>query len=126
MSNKVIEKREKFLSVYFKFDSFLNELGFVKTNSNTTLDFHYSKYDEIFNSLYSVEYYKNDLLKISLRFLRDRNKHRFIFAGGFASHSQPIDLEEFKLIIKNHVDFVSRSEFNKIKVYRKSIKKLIT
>lgn len=76
IKEKEYETREAFLQIYADFNNWLYKLGFEtdKSYKSTHLDYHYSWYDEKIESLCSVEHYINDTLKISLRFLRGRNK----------------------------------------------------
>ncbi len=107
MKKKEIKERQKFLDVYSEFDKWLTGIGFRTGHywkeSATPYDCHYSHYNEIIDSLYSVEHFILDALNLSIRFLRDRNVHKFIIVaggtiiGGF--HSEVISLEEMKTVI---------------------------
>lgn len=58
------KKRIKFLKKYAKFDMWLKNIGFIQINSDLP------------------ECYKIDIGKC-IRFLRDRNKHKFMFVYSF-------------------------------------------
>lgn len=103
--DKEYEERKQFLQVYTDFNNWLYKLGFEsdKSYKSTHLDFHYSWYDEKIESLCSVEHYINERLKMSLRFLRGRNEHKFMVVGELGSHSELLSIDEFKKDIQNEV-----------------------
>ena len=91
-----MKKRKKFLKKYAKFDKWLNSKGLSQQQSNTVFDYHYSFYDKKVDSMHSVECWRNPILKISIRFLRDRNKHLFYIID----QDVLLSLKEFKKTIK--------------------------
>jgi len=103
--DKEYEERKQFLQVYADFNNWLLNLGFEsdKSYKSTHLDYHYSWYDEKLESLYSVEHYINERLKMSLRFLRGRNEHKFMVVGELGSYSELLSIDEFKNDIQNEV-----------------------
>ena len=103
--DKEYEERKQFLQVYADFNNWLLKLGFEsdKSYKSTHLDYHYSWFDEKLESLCSVEHYINERLKISLRFLRGRNEHKFMVVGELGSYSELLSIDEFKNDIQNEV-----------------------
>ena len=110
------KERIEFLQVYIDFDKWLFKFGFEPDRSyhSTPLDCEYSWYKEKINSLYSVEHYINERLKISLRFLRDRNEHKFMIVGEMGCSSELLSINEFKELIKNEVVASIKAERNKL------------
>lgn len=100
VTKKDIKDRQKFLDTYRDFQNYLGELGFVSYvgYESTPEDYYYSWYDTKINSLYSVERYVNEDLKIDIRFLRDKYEHKFLTLGG-----EVYPLKNFKENIKNWV-----------------------
>lgn len=96
-------ERQRFLDVYTNFDKWLSSLGFrvghYWKESTTSMDCHYSHYDKHINSLYGVEHYIQDAVKLSIRFLRDRYEHKFMFVGKIGSHSKVYSVDETKELI---------------------------
>lgn len=105
IKDKEYEKRKQFLKVYADFNNWLIKLGFENDRSykSTALDFHYSWYDEKLESLYGVEHYINERLKMSIYFLRDRNEHKFMVVGEFGASSELMSIDEFKELLKQEV-----------------------
>ena len=105
LKDKEYEERKRFLQVYTDFNNWLFKLGFEsdKTHKSTALDYHYSWYDEKLESLCSVEHYINERLKMSIRFLRDRNEHKFMIVGELGASSELIPIDEFKELLKQEV-----------------------
>ena len=99
---KEIEERQKFIDVYTEFNNWLHSLGFKSKHTCTYMDVNYGWYDDCVDSLYGVEHYVHNILKLSIRFLRYRNEHKFLFVGGGYTFSTVYSLEETKkLILKN-------------------------
>jgi hypothetical protein len=76
-----ILERQRFLDVYTEFDRWLLSFGFRSANTKESmehLNYHWVHYDKHIDSLYSVECYLHDTLKLSIHFLRDRYEHKFI------------------------------------------------
>lgn len=98
-----ILEREKFLKVYSEFNEWLSSLGFRAGHywkeSATSNDFHYSHYNEYIDALHSVEHYVHDVIKLSIRFLRDRHEHKFMFVGNIGSFSETYTIEQTKELI---------------------------
>lgn len=96
-------ERQKFLDIYNEFDRWLLSLGFRQGHyykeSSTAMDYNYSHYEKYIDSLYSIEHYIHDCLKLSIRFIRDRYEHKFMFVGDFGSHSETHTLKETKEVI---------------------------
>lgn len=103
--DKEYEERKQFLQVYTDFNNWLVKLGFENDRSlkSTALDFHYSWYDEKLESLCSVEHYINERLKMSIRFVRGRNEHKFMIVGELGASSELITIDEFKDLLKQEV-----------------------
>lgn len=78
MKNEIDDMTE-FLAVYTTFDKWLGFLGFKHVNSSSIADYHFSVYDKYVDSLYGIEHYAHDILGLSIRFIRDRNEHKFLF-----------------------------------------------
>lgn len=114
-----IKERLAFLQIYTDFNNWLDKHGFKTPTRlvSTPLDFHYSEYNKIIDDLYSVEHYVNDTLKISLRFLRDTNKHVFLLVGAMGTHSDLIEIGEFKELIKNEIISVRDEKLAELKKY---------
>jgi hypothetical protein len=86
-----ILERQIFLDVYTEFDRWLLLLGFRSPNTKESmghLNYHWGHYDKHIDSLYSVECYFHDTLKLSIHFLRDRHEHKFMFVGEMGSCSE--------------------------------------
>lgn len=103
--DKKYEERKQFLQVYTDFNNWLFKLGFEsdKTYKSNSLDYHYSWYDDKLESLSSVEHYINERLKMSIRFLRGRNEHKFMIVGELGASSELIPIDEFKELLKQEV-----------------------
>lgn len=95
------EERLAFLNTYDEFDQWLRRVGYKRAQSSTTSDFQWSHYDKLVDSMYSVEYYRHPVLKMDMRFLRDKNEHKLVFVGGgmFGEHSKVVTLEDAKASI---------------------------
>lgn len=104
---KEIEERQAFLDKYNEFDKWLRSIGFRAGHywkeSSTYQDVYYSTYDKYIDPLYSVEHFVNDTILFSVRFIRDRYKHKFMFVGGIGAHSELYSLEETKELILSEV-----------------------
>jgi hypothetical protein len=97
-----ILERQRFLDVYTEFDRWLLLLGFRSANTKESmrhLNYHWAHYDKHIDSLYSVEYYFHDTLKLSIHFLRDRNEHKFMFVREMGSCSEATNIEQTKKLI---------------------------
>lgn len=120
-TNEILE-RKKFLDVYTEFNKWLHSLGFRCANSKergTHLDFHWSHYDCQVDSLYSVECYFHDTLKLSIRFLRDRNEHKIMFVGEMGSYSETSNIDETKELILIQVRELRDEQLSKLSVLAK-------
>jgi len=108
-----------FLHVYLEFDEWLSTIGFEPDRSykSTPMDYNYSWYKEKINSLYSVEHYINERLKLSLRFIRDRNEHKFMIVGKLGSSSELLSIDEFKELLKKEVIKSRDEELNKLEFF---------
>lgn len=99
-SKKEISEREKFLLVYSEFTQWIYGIGFRNGHywkeSATALDVYYASYKQYIEPLYSVEHYVQDVLKISIRFLRDRHTHKIMFVNGIRELSKAYTIEEAK------------------------------
>lgn len=111
-------ERQRFLDVYAEFNKWLNSLGFRHGHywkeSTTPLDFHWSHYDKDIDSLYSVECYVHDTLKLSIRFLRDRNEHKFMFVGEMGAASTTYSIGETKELILLEVRRLRDEQLSKL------------
>lgn len=114
---KILE-RQRFLDVYTNFDNWLSSLGFRTghywTESSTSMDCHYSHYDKHIDSLYSVEHYIHDTVNLSIRFLRDRYEHKFMFVGKIGDHSKVYSVDEIKEIIVTEVKFLRDKQLKQL------------
>lgn len=101
MSKSKIQKRQEFLDVYNEFDKWLEKMGFRSGHhwreSTSHLDYNY--WSREIDSLHGVEHYLNDILQLSIRFLRERNNHGFYLTAEMAQRSGLIPIEEFKELI---------------------------
>jgi hypothetical protein len=112
-----IQERQKFIDVYSDFDKWLFSLGFRTANtkeSMSVLNYHFRHYDKQIDSLYSVECYMHDILKMSLRFMRDRNEHKFMFVGEMGAHSEILSTEQTKHLILTKVREERDERLNKL------------
>jgi len=96
-----ILERQQFLNVYTEFDKWLSSIGFRSGSfeQGSYYDYHWSHYDKHIDSLYSVELYLHDTLKLSIRFMRDRNIHKLMFVGGMGACSETYSISEMKELI---------------------------
>lgn len=113
-----ILKREKFLNVYSEFTKWIYSLGFRSghyiNESSTINDYHWSHYEKHIDALYSVEHYIHDVLQLSIRFLRGRHKHEFMFVGEYGSFSEVVTLEQAKEIILTDVRVLRDEQLSKL------------
>jgi hypothetical protein len=103
-SKKELEflERKNFLDVYADFDRWLISVGFKSAKFKESMDhlnYHWSHYDKDIDSLYSVECYLHDTLKLRINFLRDRYEHKFMFVGEMGSYSKTTNIEQTKELI---------------------------
>lgn len=101
---KQIEQRENFIEIYNQFNVWLTNLGFRTghywNDASTQYDYHYTHYNDLVDAMYSVECYVHDELNFKIRFLRDRNEHKFIFITGECGSTTPVlSLDESKQLI---------------------------
>lgn len=119
LEKREILDRKMFLNVYSEFDNWLRSIGFRAGHywkeCATSLDFHYSHYDNDINSLYGVECYMNDTLKLAIRFLRDRNEHKFMFVGEMGASSEVYSIEKTKELILSQVRELRDEKLSKLK-----------
>lgn len=100
MNKSEIKDRQQFIDVYTEFDKWLSSIGFSTVNTSTHSDYHYEVYNELIDPMYGVEHYQNEILTISIRFLRDRNEHKFIIVTGvLAQHSELLTIDAIKELI---------------------------
>lgn len=99
MTKNEMKSRMDFLSKYEEFDKWLLSIGYVSGKIGSIQAYHYSVYDNHIDSLYSVEYYVNDILRTEISFIRDRTEHKFIIVGEMGSFSEPISIDEMKTFI---------------------------
>lgn len=114
-----ILERQKFLDVYTEFDRWLLSLGFRDVNTKESmghLNYHWGHYDEHINSLYSVECYLHDTLKLSIYFLRDRYEHKIMFIGEMGSYSKTSTIDETKELILIQVRKLRDEQLSKLSV----------
>lgn len=112
-----ILERESFLKTYSDFDSWLRSIGFRSSNIKESMshrNYHYSHYDEKVDSLYSVENYIHDVIRLSIHFLRDRNEHKLMFVGSLGRSSEVISLDEAKEFIREEVLKIKNEELSKL------------
>jgi hypothetical protein len=115
LEKKEFEEREKFLNVYQDFDAWLSSFGFERKFTNTGLDIHYYFYDDYINSLYGVEHYVIESLNFSMRFLRDRFEHKFMFVGKLGSFSETYNIDEMKQFIYQEVEKLLHEKLTELK-----------
>lgn len=105
MKKSEISERQKFLDIYTEFNKWLSVLGFRVAHhwneSATAADIEYSHYRERIDSLHSVEHYIHDGLDFSIRFLRDRFEHKFMFVGNIGEYSDVFSIDQTKEVILN-------------------------
>lgn len=105
-SSETLE-REKFLNVYSDFSNWLFSLGFRQGHfwkeSSASADYNYSHYENHIKSLYGVEHYVHDVLRLSIRFLRDKHEHKIMFVCILGSYSKTYTIEEAKDLILSDV-----------------------
>jgi hypothetical protein len=98
-----IKNRQKFLDIYSLFNAWLLQIGFREghywNEATSYADYHYSHYDNEINSLNGVELYVHDVLKLQIRFLRDRYEHKMMFVGDMGSFSKIYNINEAKELI---------------------------
>lgn len=113
-----ILERQRFLDVYSEFNKWLYSLGFRQGHywkeSATLSDYHWSHYDKDIDSLHSVECYVHDVLKLEIRFLRDRHEHKFMFVGGMGSTSIIYTIDQMKELILNDVKELKNEQLSKL------------
>jgi len=117
--DKKIE-RQGFLDVYTEFTQWLNILGFRSAHywkeGSTILDYNWTYYDEYIDSLYGVECFIHDIIKLEIRFLRDRNEHKFMFVYSFVDTSSIYSIEDGKELILNEVRRLRDEQLSKLSV----------
>jgi hypothetical protein len=116
-TKKELEIRQRFLDVYSEFNKWLYSLGFRSANTKEGmghLSYHYGHYDKHIDSLWSVENYLHDTLKLSIHFLRDRHEHKFMFVGEMGSFSSTYNIEQTKELILNDVRRLRDEELAKL------------
>ena len=111
-----ILERKQFLDVYSKFDEWLCSIGFRNGcfEQGSYYDYHCSHYDKYIDSLYSVELYLHDTLKLSIRFMRDRNIHKMMFVGEMGSCSETYNISEMKELILIEVRKLRDEQLSKL------------
>jgi len=92
-------KREAFLDLYTDFNIWLDSIGFrvARYDESDISSYHYSHYDKFIDSLYGVENYLHNTLKLRLTFMRDRYEHKYMIVDVMGSHSDVMTQEEFKV-----------------------------
>ncbi len=111
---KIIE----FIEQYNVFNKWLLSIGFKSIPSNTTLDYHYSSYDKYVDSLHGVEHYSHSILETDIRFLRDRNEHKFLLVD-CGEILETYNISEFKEFIVNVLSEIKNEkleELNRINI----------
>lgn len=102
-----ISKRIEFLSIYNDFTKWLHSLGFRTGHywkeSSTPNDYLYEHYSKHIDDLWGVEHYVHDVVKLSIRFLRDRNEHKFMFIDDIGSFSEVYNIKQTKELILKEV-----------------------
>lgn len=100
-----IMKRKEFLDVYNDFNDWLMSIGFrkAKYDEGSMGSYHYSHYEKFVDSLWGVEDFIHDVLKIRVNFVRDRHYHKYMIVGGLGAHSEVKSQDEFKTIITDWV-----------------------
>lgn len=116
MENNKETKRINFIKKYSEFDKWLLSLQFKTQNTSTYADYHYLHYDNHINSMYGIEHYYNEILNLSIRFIRDSKTHKFMIVGGLGNYSDIILLNEFKNQILTEVKTLKLEQLNKLKL----------
>lgn len=111
-----ILERKQFLDVYSEFDKWLSSIGFRNGcfEQGSYYDYHWSHYDKHIDSLYSVELYLHVTLKLSIRFMRDRNVHKMMFVGEMGSCSETYNISEMKELILIEVRKLRDEQLSKL------------
>ena len=112
-----ILERQKFLDIYSEFDRWLLSLGFRSANTQESmghLNYHWGHYDKHITSLYSVENYLHETLKLSIHFLRDRYEHKIMFIGEMGSYSETTTIEQTKELILIEVRKLRDEQLSKL------------
>lgn len=112
-------ERPIFLDIYVQFDKWLVSLGFRSAAYNergTIYDYHYSHYNKHIDDMFGVEHRLHDTLKLSIYFLRDRNKHKIMFIGNVGSYSKTMSIEEAKESILLQVRTLRDEQLAKLSV----------
>jgi hypothetical protein len=107
-----ILERQRFLDVYTEFDRWLLSLGFRSANTKESMG--HLNYDKHIDSLFSVECYLHDTLKLSIHFLRDRDEHKFMFVGEMGSCSETTNIEQTKELILIEVRKLRDEQLSKL------------
>jgi hypothetical protein len=118
-SKKDIEilERKEFLDTYSEFTKWIWSLGFRSGNykeNTTALDYHYSYYNEYIDALYGIEHYINDILNLSIRFLRDTNEHKIMFIGDISSSTTLHTIEQAKELILIKAKKIKTEQLSKL------------
>jgi len=126
MKKKEIKQRLEFINEYSKVDKFLIDLGFRSghywNDSSTPSDIYYDQYRKYIDGLYGIEHYIHDILKLSIRFIRDRNEHRIMFINGYISLSDSYDIEGFKKLVLDEVISIRDRKINELNLIKTIIK----
>jgi hypothetical protein len=112
-----ILERQNFLDIYSEFDRWLLSLGFRSANTQESmghLNYHWGHYDKHITSLYSVENYLHETLKLSIHFLRDRYEHKIMFIGEMGSYSETTTIEQTKELILIEVRKLRDEQLSKL------------
>ena len=112
-----ILERQKFIDVYAEFDRWLLLLGFRSANTKESmihLNYNWGHYDKYINSLYSVENYLHDTLKLSIHFLRDRYENKIMFVGEMGFCSETTTIEQTKELILIEVRKLRDEQLSKL------------
>ena len=104
----------EFIDVYSQFDRWLVSIGFKSKKTSSYGDYHYSEYDKYIDSMYGIEHYYHNILNISIRFIRDKNEHRFMLVSANCLHSKVMTLTDFKDDILLEVKNLKEEQLNKL------------
>ncbi len=90
-------ERQQFIDVYENFNKWLRQMGYrpAKIIGESSLTDNNTLIHSV-DTLWSVEHYVLDALRMHLYFVRERNKHVYYFVHGLFEHSYPHTEEEFK------------------------------
>lgn len=117
-----LTNRILFLQKYEEFYAELRRIGFIQHKNLLTKDeVHYKEYNTHINALGSVERYNHPVLKLSLRFIKDRYKHRLLIINGAHNVAGPVDLSTYLTQVKKNVKTEAKLLIKKVKTIEEKL-----